>query len=327
MDSRRSNIATMATTDAAGAVDLPRMQTGANPQHLIATLLGDYWFGRKEHLPSAALVAAANEFGITSTSARAALRRLVGRGMLESSTRGRRTFYGLTRQAERVLEEGRRRIITFGFDERPWDGSWVVVIFSVPEQQREMRHVLRTRLRFRGFAPLYDGAWVSPRADPAETAELLAELGVAKLTVLISRVALAVGGGDPLSAWDLDMLRVSYDDFIASFEPVLERARRGQISASEALVARTTVMDVWRQFPDLDPELPEDALPGGWPRTRARQIFADVYDTLAPLAELRFKQVLGAHSPELVSKVRPHLIETAATPHQLPDPEPGADPG
>jgi phenylacetic acid degradation operon negative regulatory protein len=278
------------------------MQAGANPQHLIVTLLGDYWSGRKEHLPSAGLVALANEFDITSTSARAALSRLARRGLLDSSKDGRRTFYGLTRRAEAVLEEGFERIVTFGLDDGPWDGSWVVVIFSVPEEQRDVRHVLRTRLRWLGFAPLYDGAWVSPRARPDDAAALLDELGVASATVFVSRVAHALNGGDPLSAWDLDELRASYEEFIARFEPLLDRARRGGVDASEALVARTQMMDVWRQFPNLDPELPEDVLPGGWPRRQAQQIFADVYDALGPLAVIRFQQILSAHAPELADR-------------------------
>ena len=62
-------------TAVASNVDLPRVQTGANPQHLIVTLLGDYWSGRTEHLPSAGLVALASEFDITPASARAALSR------------------------------------------------------------------------------------------------------------------------------------------------------------------------------------------------------------------------------------------------------------
>src|SRR5918996_2368360 len=204
----------MATTEVAEAVNLPRMQTGANPQHLIVTLLGDYWFGRREHLPSAGLVAVTNEFEITSTSARAALSRLARRGLLDSSKDGRRTFYGLTPHAERVLSEGVTRIMSFGLADGPWDGSWVVVIFSVPEDQRDVRHVLRTRLRWLGFGPLYDGVWVSPRADPEDAAGLLEELGVASATVLVSRISHTIKGGSPLSAWDLEALRGTYGAFI-----------------------------------------------------------------------------------------------------------------
>ncbi len=285
------------------AVNLPRLQTGANPQHLIVTLLGEYWFGRKEHLPSAGLVALVNEFGITATSARAALSRLARRGLLESTKDGRATFYGLTLRAKAVLDTGLRRTMSFGLDDRPWGGSWVVVIFSVPEDQRDVRHVLRTRLRWLGFAPLYDGAWVSPRADPVAAASLLQELEIASGTVLVSRVAHVINGGDPLAAWDLDALRASYDDFVARFAPLQDRTRRGKVDVAEALVARTQVMDEWRQFPNLDPELPEDALPAGWPRTEARQIFASVYDALGPLAELRVQQILATYTPELAAKV------------------------
>jgi phenylacetic acid degradation operon negative regulatory protein len=287
-------------------VDLPRIQTGANPQHLIVTLLGDYWSGRKEHLPSAGLVAVANEFEITSTSARAALSRLARRGLLDSSRDGRRTFYGLTAKAERVLNDGFARITGFGVEDRPWDGSWSVVIFSVPEDQRDVRHVLRTRLRWLGFAPLYDGAWVSPRAELGEIRALLEELGVASATVLVGRVVHAVHGGDPLSAWDLDELRASYEEFINKFGPLLDRVDGGDVGAAEALVARTRVMDVWRQFPNLDPELPEDVLPAGWPRREAQAIFAGAYDALGPLAEMRFQQILAEHEPGLAKAAR-HL--------------------
>ena len=294
----------MAIPEVREDVELPRMQTGANPQHLLVTLLGDYWFGRKEHLPSAGLVALANEFDITSTSARAALSRLARRGLLDSSKSGRRTFYGLTPRAERVLGQGRHRIMSFGVGDRPWDGSWVVVIFSVPEDQRDLRHVLRTRLRWLGFGPLYDGVWVSPRATSAEAARLLGDLGVAAATVLASRVVRAGDEGDPLRAWDLDALQSGYHAFIAEFAPLLDRVQRGDVGGAEALVARTRVMDVWRQFPDLDPELPEGALPGGWPRRDAREVFARVHDALGPIAEVRFHQILADHAPDPTRRAR-----------------------
>ena len=69
-----------------------------------------------------------------------------------------------------------------------------------------------------------------------------------------------------------------------------------------ALVERTRVMDVWRQFPNLDPELPEDVLGDAWPRHEAREIFARVYDALGPLAEMRFKQVLAEHDQVLAER-------------------------
>lgn len=304
-------VAPMVIQEVQDEVNLPRTQSGANPQHLIVTLLGDYWWGRREHLPSSGLVALACEFDITATSARAALSRLARRGLLDSTRQGRRTYYGLTARAEQVLAEGLHRIMAFGVEDRPWSGSWVVVIFSVPEDQRDLRHVLRTRLRWLGFGPLYDGVWVSPRAVAEETARELIELGVASATVLESRVVRALEGGDPLRAWDLDALCREYEAFVAEFSPLLERVQAGDVGGAEALVARTRVMDAWRQFPGLDPELPEDALPAGWPRREAQRIFARVYDALGPLAEVRFRQILAEHAPELAGRAH-HLTTTGS---------------
>ena len=304
-------VAPMVIQEVQDEVNLPRTQSGANPQHLIVTLLGDYWWGRREHLPSSGLVALACEFDITATSARAALSRLARRGLLDSTRQGRRTYYGLTARAEQVLAEGLHRIMAFGVEDRPWSGSWVVVIFSVPEDQRDLRHVLRTRLRWLGFGPLYDGVWVSPRAVAEETARELIDLGVASATVLESRVVRALEGGDPLRAWDLDALCREYEAFVAEFSPLLERVQAGDVGGAEALVARTRVMDAWRQFPGLDPELPEDALPAGWPRREAQRIFARVYDALGPLAEVRFRQILAEHAPELAGRAH-HLTTTGS---------------
>jgi phenylacetic acid degradation operon negative regulatory protein len=282
-------------------VDLPRTQTGSQPQHLIVTLFGDYWLGRTEHLPSAGLVALAGEFGVTPTSARAALSRLARRGLLTSSKSGRNTFYGLTGRAECVLREGQARIMSFGrAPARPWDGTWVFVAFSVPEDRRDVRHALRTRLRWLGFASLYDGVWVSPRPVAAESAEVLRDLGVDQATVLqSSALHPAAGAGHPLAAWDLAELREMYEHFVARFSPVRARVRGGLVGAAEALVTRTAIMDTWRTFPSLDPDLPPSMLPARWPRDEAREIFADVYDALGPLAEFRFRQVLGEISPDL----------------------------
>jgi phenylacetic acid degradation operon negative regulatory protein len=296
-------------------VALPRAQAGSQPQHLIVTLFGDYWLERPEHLPSAGLVALAGEFGVSATSARAALSRLARRGLLTSYKTGRNTFYGLTRRAERVLRRGQSRIMSFGSaPSRPWDGRWVVVVFSVPEERRDVRHALRTRLRWLGFASLYDGVWVSPRPVAAESARVLRELGVEQATVLDSSALHPSTGlaGHPLTAWDLDELRRIYESFVAEFAPVRARVRSGQVGAAEALVTRTAIMDIWRSFPALDPDLPPCMLPERWPRDEAREIFAHVYDALGPLAEFRFRQVLGDVSPEL-AELAHHVTTRSVT--------------
>jgi phenylacetic acid degradation operon negative regulatory protein len=296
------------------AVDLPRTQSGSQPQHLLITLLGDYWRERAEHLPSAALVRLVAEFGVTPVGARAALSRLTRRGLLASSKRGRRTYYGLTERAKRVLAEGAQRIMAFGTSSNPWDGRWTVAAFSVPEEQRDLRHALRTRLRWLGFAPLYDGMWVSPRDAVQAALEVLREVGVERATVMTAtHQPGGPAGGNPIAAWDLDELRKEYERFIDQYEPLLRRVRQGGVATAEALIARTAVMDTWRNFPNLDPELPDELLPEGWPRRRARDIFAEVYNALGPLGEVRVRQVLAEFAPDLTGLVHHHTTDVHTT--------------
>jgi phenylacetic acid degradation operon negative regulatory protein len=288
-----------------GGLGLEMRASGdTQPRHLLVTLLGDYWLGRAEYLPSAALVALASEFGVTPAAARAALSRLRRRDLLASSKTGRRTYYGLTQRARLVLAEGRDRIMAFGTRSEPWDGRWTVAAFSVPEEQRALRHALRTHLRWLGFAPLYDGMWISPHDAVSQTLEALRDLKVERATVLLATVPAGNPlAGTPIVAWDLEHIRKMYQRFVEEYEPLLERVREGGVSASEALITRTALMDTWRNFPNLDPELPDQLLPPGWPRRQAREIFAEVYNGLGPLAEVRVRQVVSRHAPGLTGFV------------------------
>ena len=295
-----------------GEVDLPRMQAGGSPQHLLLTLLGDYWYGQRAALPSAALVALLGEFGITEVSARAALSRLARRGLLELSKSGRRTSYALSARAADVLREGVRHILTFGAREEPWSGQWTVAAFSVPEDHRDLRHNLRTRLGWLGFAPLYDGVWVCPHERSQEVSRVIADIGIDTATVFRAETAGDLPpGGNPLRAWNLDALRNTYVDLQAEYEPVRERLRTGQIGTAEALIARTAFMDAWRNFPNLDPELPDVLLPPKWPRAQARNLFIELYDGLAWLAEKRVVQVVTEFDEGLAHLVRSHTTEFA----------------
>ena len=157
------------------------------PPRLLLTLLGDYWWRRTEPLPSAALVALLAEFGVSDSAARAALSRLTRNKLLVTSKSGRRTVVRLSERAARVLDDGGNQIFSFGRTSRPWDGMWSLVAFSIPEQNRAARDLLRKQLRWLGFAPLYDGLWVAPRDRALEVINQLAGLGITTATAFRAR--------------------------------------------------------------------------------------------------------------------------------------------
>ncbi|WP_225848655.1 PaaX family transcriptional regulator C-terminal domain-containing protein [Streptomyces sp. HPF1205] len=289
---------------------MPRVQDGPSPQHLLVTLLGDYWLHYDRHLSSAGLIDLLSEFGISSASARAALNRLLRRGVVEVRKVGRQTFYRLQDQAAERVNEGGRRIAAFGLDS-DWDGHWTVVAFSVPEDRRGSRHLLRSRLRWFGFAPLYDAVWVSASATAADARTVLEELNIFTATVLRGTSDLTAERS-PLAAWDLDALSEVYASFIDETRPLLAQARAGRVTPRQALVARTRLMDTYRRFPGIDPGLPNDHMPADWPRRQARSLFTQAYNALGPPAETRVKQIMAVHDEDAAAQARFQSLDRSA---------------
>jgi phenylacetic acid degradation operon negative regulatory protein len=285
------------------------------PPRLLLTLLGDYWWRRTDPLPSAALVALLAEFGVSDSAARAALSRLTRNQLLVTSKSGRRTVVRLSKRAARILDDGGHQIFSFGQTSQPWDGMWSLVAFSIPEHNRAARDSLRKQLRWLGFAPLYDGLWVSPRDRAIEVISQLAELGISTATAFRAATVPGVSpDGVPQRAWDLDTLRVRYDSFIGHTQRLRERTLAGRVSPVAALVARTRVMDEWRAFPGLDPDLPDELLPAAWPRASARELFTTTYDLLGPLASHRVRQIIARYSPGLSVHATHHSSQLQTPP-------------
>ena len=287
------------------------------PPRLLLTLLGDYWWQRTEPLPSAAIVALLGEFGVSDSAARAALSRLTRNGLLVTSKSGRRTFSRLSSRAAAILDDGARRIFSFGAGNQPWDGMWSLVAFSIPEDNRAARDALRKQLRWLGFAPLYDGLWLSPRDHAAEVIGYLKDLDIATATAFRA-TSVPAECDIPARAWDLDGLRTQYERFVSFAGQLRDTTAAGQVPPMDALIARTRVMDEWRAFPGLDPDLPAEVLPSAWPRAQARELFIGCYDQHGPLAARRVRQIITRYSPELAELAAYHSSELKLS--AAPDP-------
>lgn len=269
----------------------------ARSQRLLVTLFGDYATDRVP-IPSAALVQVLEEFGIAPANARAALSRLTRRGILVRSRTGRRTSYSLTDGALRLLEQGGRRIFALGATDEQWQGAWTVVVFSVPDVDNDSRHLLRSRLRWLTFSPLYDAVWVSPHDRTDAVVEQLEELGISDAIVFRATTLTDLPGGRArlAAAWDVETLATEYERFLNRHHDLADRAIRGEVPPGEALVKRTELVDDWRTFARDDPDLPEQFMPEDFPRAHARELFLTTYQALAQPATAAFEAVVRAHA-------------------------------
>jgi phenylacetic acid degradation operon negative regulatory protein len=242
----------------------------AAARSLLLTILGEYVLPRDEPVWQETLVGALTSLGYAEQAARQALSRSSREGWLTAERHGRRARMSLTNATARLLQTGAERIYSFG-EAWEWDERWLVLVLRVPEQRREVRHHLRTRLAWAGLGSLGGGVWLTPHVErEAELAAAIHEASAAEATSFLASLA---SMGSPASvasaAWALAGVREHYAQFIGEF------ADARPVSPRASFKARTLLVHAWRKFPFLDPDLPPELLPSRWPRGRAHDLFAD----------------------------------------------------
>lgn len=277
---------------------------GPRGRRVLVTLMAEYWLEEGAMAPSGALVDLMQDLGVSASGTRTLLSRLTREGRLTTIKEGRRTSYALSPKARHRLTEGFEVIRTFGTELGPDDPEWTTLLFSVPEEQRAVRQQLRKGLSWMWFAPLYDGAWISPRPRSQQALALCHKLGVESASVLRGSIAMAgTGFGNPVDAWDLDLARELYVSFSGILGEPLERWRAGRLTPVEAMRARTETINVFRGFPRFDPDLPLGLLTPDWPRRAARGAFAELYEGTTDASADYVRSVVEAHSPAHVPDV------------------------
>ncbi|NUR82822.1 MAG: PaaX family transcriptional regulator [Nonomuraea sp.] len=236
---------------------------------LLLTVLGEYVLPQGSPAWTSSLLRVLGGVGVEEKSARQALSRMAADGWLASEREGRRVRWRLTPRGRDLLSEGAERIYAFGRDRDPWDGRWVVLITSVPESRRELRHRLRTKLTWAGFGSPAPGVWVSPHASrEAEAKQVVEGLGLDAYS--FNGPYAGIGSERTLveQAWHLGELAGHYQEFIQEF---------AGSRPPDALSAQVRLVDAWRRFPLQDPRLPLELLPPDWIGLRAANVFNDLH--------------------------------------------------
>jgi phenylacetic acid degradation operon negative regulatory protein len=259
------------------------------PRRLILSLFGLYARPEGNWLSVAALISLMTELGVDSAAVRSSVSRLKKRGVLEAVRRDGRAGYALSDDALALLRDGDARIWSRP-RATPADG-WLVVVFSVPEAEREKRHVLRSLLTRLGFGTAAPGVWVAPGTSYDGTLAALERRGLASYTEFFRGDYLGVGDVSARIGqwWDLDVLAKLYAEFDAAYRPVLGLSSP---SAETAFTAYVPMLTEWRRLPYLDPGLPLAHLPAGWPGIAAAEVFAQLDDRLRARAAEHARSVV-----------------------------------
>lgn len=282
------------TTDRLDGTDaLPRQQ------QLIVSLFGLYARQRGGVLAVADLIALLGDLGAEEPAVRSAVSRLKKRGLLKGARINGVATYAPSDQLVRLLEEGDTRI--FSPRRAAAGDAWLLAAFTVPESQRNQRHVIRSLLTRRGFGSVTPGLWIAPEWLFDSTWN---ELERQDLTGYLHFFRAEPLGDAEIrdrveKAWNLPALQELYCDFIERFEPLLSTwiepgERPPDLEAYRAFVPLVTL---WRRLPYLDPGLPLEYLPDPWPGQVAADLFRRLTEALEEPAQRHAESRLSPASP------------------------------
>jgi phenylacetic acid degradation operon negative regulatory protein len=269
------------------AVEEATGQAGAlQPRQLIVTLYGLYAREHGSWLSVAAVVRLMAALGVEEPAVRSSISRLKRRGLLDPRRVDGVAGYALTEVAQQILSDGDTRI--FGRRRGEAADGWLLVVFSVPESERDRRHQLRSQLTRLGFGTVAPGVWVAPGHLAEEAAEVLDRRGLAGYVELFRGAHLGEVRVDRW--WDLDQLHDRYAEFLDRQEPVRARIPG---DPEQAFADYVRLLTDWRRLPYADPGLPLDLLPADWNGARAADLFAEVSSRLAGPAREHAANLIG----------------------------------
>jgi phenylacetic acid degradation operon negative regulatory protein len=255
-------------------------ENSPKPTSLAMDLLGDFDRTGGREIRLKALVALGEELDISGPVMRVTLARLRERGWFDVRREGRESIYRFTPTALQALDEGRRKI--FRDPTAPWNGEWSMVIYTVPENDRQTRDDLRKKLAWLGFGSLAAATWVCPHPRLDAVANTAALLPTARLTLLTTRTTgLPADRAMAAQCWELDEIAADYAEFVRRLRTGHGDFRARTLDAGAALAERVRLVNAYRHVVQRDPQLPTELQPPGWTGDEAHRLFMQAHEALA----------------------------------------------
>jgi phenylacetic acid degradation operon negative regulatory protein len=262
------------------------------PKQLLLAFFGEHVVDDSPGpIRASALIGVLEGAGVAAPATRATLDRLVHTGILARSRSGREILFSLTEHGEAVLREAKGRVRS----PRPFDPvgtGWTLVTFSIPEDQRTLRHRLRSTLTWEGFAPIRDGLWLAPgEVDLVASFEPLRnDLRPNAVVAFHARELPGFPiGASVHAAWDIEAIRREHLAFIEIWADLAATAQ-----APSALTVRTMLVADWLALLRADPRLPREFMDAQWPATRSYETYRRVHDKLAKASAAEFAALVAA---------------------------------
>jgi phenylacetic acid degradation operon negative regulatory protein len=270
------------------------------PQSAMLTLYGDYLLNRREEIGIGSLITLFGNFGLSGQAVRSAVSRMCHTDILRVRSEGRKSYYSLTERGHNLLSTGAERI--FIRKDTAWNGTWNIVTYAIPEEERKMRDTLRRELIWMGYGALSGATLISPYDLTGEVLKLAEKLGVSDRIHIFQAKQQGIIDAKKIVAmcWDLDRIHEMYAKFIDQYQPGYKKwlndLRNGNtVEPGEYFRERFLLIHEYRRLPFYDPDLPRELLPEDWLRPSAAKLFQEFHDLLTEEATGYLNSVIEAY--------------------------------
>jgi len=234
------------------------------------------------------------EFDIDAQAVRSAASRMKRSGLLLGERLDGTAGYALSPRGNEILDDGDRRIFP-GSPSRAEDGSWVLVLFSVPEAERKKRYLIRSQLARLGFAQGPAASWIAPVSLLDEALRMLERGGLdSYVSFFEAEFRAPTSEADVVAAaWDFDGIRKRYEEYLSVYAAIAESWLDSPGTDREAFAHLMNNVNSWRPLPYADPGFPPSVVPREWPAEAARGVFARLDRQVRPGADRFFRAAVS----------------------------------
>lgn len=268
---------------------------GTNTQSMIFTIYGDYIRNYGSKIWIGSLIRLLKEFGHNEQGVRVAVSRMVKQGWIQSEKQGNKSYYFLTDRGVQRMDEAAKRIYKMKPNE--WDGKWRILMYTIPEDKRQLRDDLRKELLWSGFGSFSSGCWISPNDLEKQINRLIEKYDIDEYVDFFISEYKGPKENQSLveKSWQLEEIENKYEEFIEKYSKqfIVHQSiiSRGEMSDADCFVERTNLVHEYRKFLFIDPGLPKELLPSKWNGNHAALLFSQYYQVLAEPASRFFESV------------------------------------
>ncbi len=262
---------------------------------MLLTMLGEFVLPGRELVWTASMLYVLSGMGIAEQTARQAIARAADAGWIESEKLGREVRWRMAPGGTALIADITERVRSLSNIPVHWDGTGLILTVTVTKESRAVRKRLYSALSWAGWGTPAPGLWINPHLErEKETREVIERLGLEESTLSFVGHAGQIGIGDRemvARGWQLDDVADRYAELLARFENLNPQP------GDQVLFTHLALVDQWRKFPYMDPQLPHDVLPD-WIGRRAAATFFALRHSWAPAAHSRWREIVVSTAPD-----------------------------